>query len=91
MLAGEGAGGDHLQLERREAGEREHEADDPEADHDGRLGPAEMLEMVVDRRHQENALAGALVDRDLDHDRQRLDHEQAADDGQHELVVGGDR
>ena len=50
-----------------------------------------MLEMVVDRGHQEDALAGALVDRDLDDDRQRLDHEQAADDHQHELVVRGDR
>src|SRR6185369_8165337 len=49
-----------------------------------------MLEMVVDRRHQEDTLARALVDQHLDHDRQRLDHEQAADDDQHELVVRRD-
>src|SRR3954465_5340661 len=79
------------ELEGAEAREGKHEADDPEADHDRRLGPAEMLEMVVDRRHQEDALAGALVDNDLDHDRQRPDPEQTADDRQHELMVGGDR
>ena len=50
-----------------------------------------MLEMVVDRRHPEHALAGALVDEHLDDDRQRLEHEQAADDRQHELMVGRDR
>ena len=45
--------------------------DDPEADHHGRLRPAELLEMVVDRGHQEDALAGALEVGDLDHHRER--------------------
>src|SRR5688500_1265343 len=78
------------QLQGRQAGERQHEADDPEADDDRRLRPAELLEMVVDRRHPEDALAGALVDQDLDDHRQRLDDEQAADDAEHDLVLGGD-
>jgi hypothetical protein len=39
-----------------------------------------FLEMVVDRRHQEDALAGALEIEHLDDDAQRLDHEQPADD-----------
>src|SRR5689334_3337319 len=42
------------QLQRGEARKREQEGDDPEADHDGGLGPAELLEMVVDRSNQED-------------------------------------
>ncbi len=49
--------------------------------------PAELLEMMMDRRHLEDALAGALVEEHLDDDAQRLHHEQAADDAQHQLVV----
>ena len=74
-----------------EADQRQHDGDDPEADHDLRLGPAQLLEMVVDRRHQEDALAGALEDGDLDDHRERLDDEEAADDRQHDLVLGRDR
>src|ERR1700738_3571561 len=48
------------QLQRGEAGERQHHRDDPEPDHDLRLGPAQLLEMVVDRRHPEDTLAGEL-------------------------------
>ena len=62
---GSGTGDDRgkaqRELERGEADQREDQADDPEADDDRRLGPAELLEMVVDRRHPEHALAGALV------------------------------
>ncbi len=47
--------------------------------------------MVVDRGHQENALLRALVIHDLDDHAQRLDHEKATDDGQHDLVLGADR
>src|SRR4051795_10924766 len=66
------------ELEGRQTRQREHEADDPEADHDRRLGPAEMLEMMVDRGHEEDALAGPLVDQHLDHDAQGFDDEDAA-------------
>ncbi len=45
--------------------------------------------MVVNRGHQEDALAGQLVITDLDHDRGGLDHEQAADDAQHQFMLGG--
>ena len=73
------------------AREREHDRDDPEADHDLRLGPAHLLEVMVDRRHPEHALAGEL-ERDHLHDhRHRFEHEQPADDRQHDLVLGGDR
>ena len=51
-----------------------------------------MLEMVVDRRHPEHALAGALVDQNTWMTTlTRLEHEQPADDHQHEFVVGRDR
>src|SRR3546814_10850887 len=47
--------------------------------------------MMVDRRHAENALAGALVPEDLDDHRQRLDHEQPADEDEDEFVLRGHR
>src|SRR6266540_3093599 len=79
------------QLQRRQPHECEHDRDDPEPDHDLRLGPALLLEVMVQRRHAENALAGKL-ERDHLHDhRHRFEHEQAADDRQHDLVLGGDR
>src|SRR6201989_492129 len=34
------------QLQRGKTGERQHHRDDPEADHDLRLGPAQLLEMM---------------------------------------------
>src|SRR5262249_34479187 len=79
------------QLEGRKPGEREHDRDDPEADHDLRLGPAELLEMVVDRRHAEDALAGELEGDHLDDHRHGFQHEQAAHDGKHDFVLGRDR
>ena len=74
-----------------EPGQRQHDRDDPEADHDLRLGPALLLEMVVERRHPEHALAGQLERDDLHDHRHRLEHEQAADDRQHDFVLGRDR
>src|SRR5581483_7140362 len=62
-------GGASSDLEARQAEERQHHRDDPEADHDLRLGPAERLEVVVDRRHLEDAPAGQLEGDDLDDDR----------------------
>ena len=47
------------QLQGGEAGHRQDGGDDPEADDDGRLGPALLLEMMVQRRHAEDAPAGA--------------------------------
>src|SRR3954471_12616769 len=74
------------QLQGGEAQQGQHDRDDPEADHDGRLRPAELLEVVVDRGHQEDPAARAFEPGDLDHDAEQLGHEQAADDRQHELL-----
>src|SRR3954447_9385801 len=54
------------QFQRRQPGEREDRGDDPETDDDGRLLPALLLEMMVQRRHAEDAAAGQLEACDLD-------------------------
>src|SRR5665213_1985093 len=79
------------QLQGGEANQREQHSDDPEANDDLRLGPPQRLEVVVDGRHLEDALAGELEGADLDDDRDGLEHEEAADDGEHDLLLGGDR
>ena len=56
----------------------------------GSLQP-ELFEMVVDRRHLEHAFAGALVEEHLDDDAHRLDHEQPADDAEHDFMMRDDR
>src|ERR1700691_827475 len=45
------------QLQGRQADERKHDRNDPETDDDLRFGPTQLLEMMVDRRHLENAFA----------------------------------
>src|SRR4029079_9221054 len=78
------------QFQRGETGERQHHRDDPEADHDLRFGPALLLEMMVQRRHHEHALAGHLERHHLHDDGDRFEHEQAADDRKHDLMLYGD-
>src|SRR5438094_2078648 len=79
------------ELQGGEAGHRQDGGDDPEAEDDGRFGPALLLEMVMQRRHAKDAAAGPSIGQDLDDDRHGLEHEQAADDGEHDLVLGHDR
>src|SRR5258705_2568823 len=79
------------QLQRRQPGERQHDRDDPEADYDLRLRPSELLEVMMQRRHLEDALAGELERKHLHDHRHRFEHEQTADDGERDLVLGGDR
>src|SRR5689334_1159230 len=66
------------QFQRGETGERQHDRDDPEADHDLRFGPAQLLEMVMDRRHPEDAFPRQLERSDLDDHRHSFQHEQSA-------------
>src|SRR3954469_3000636 len=56
-------------LIQREPDRAAHGGDDPEAQDDLRLRPGAELEVVVDRRHQEHALAERLEARDLDQHR----------------------
>src|SRR3954466_16107519 len=73
------------QLQRRQAGQRQHHRDDPEPDHDLRLGPSLLLEMVMQRRHPEYAFSGQLERDHLHDDGNRLEHEQPANDGEHQF------
>src|SRR5262249_30030536 len=75
------------QLQCRKAGNRQDRGDDPEANDDFWLFPALLLEMMVQRRHAEDAPAGQFVAGDLDDDRYGLEHEQPADNRQHQLVL----
>src|ERR1700733_11129079 len=79
------------QFQGRQPRQREHDRDDPETNDDLRLGPAELLEMMMDRRHPKHALTGELVRHHLHDDGDRFEHEQAADDGEHDLMLGSDR
>src|SRR5215831_15846987 len=78
------------QLQGGEAGERQHHGDDPEADHDLRLSPAELFEMMMDRGHLEDALARQLEGGDLHDHGDRFQHEQSADHCKHDLVLHRD-
>src|SRR5262245_11178634 len=75
------------ELEAREAHERQKDGDDPEADDDLGLRPALLLVVVVNRRHQEDALAGELEAHDLRHDAESLEEEDAAEDDREQLVL----
>src|SRR5207249_5151144 len=66
------------ELERREREQRAHHRDDPEADDDLRLGPAEELEVVMDGRHAEDALAAELEGDHLPDHGERLADEHPA-------------
>src|SRR5438270_9158977 len=68
------------QLQCGESKECKYQRRHPEAHDDLRFRPPQQLEMMVQRRHLEDALLAKLVGADLDDDRQRLDHEDAADE-----------
>src|SRR5215217_7578457 len=73
-----------LVVDRKRAGTQDR-GDDPETNHDLRLGPRLHLEMVMDRRNQEDAFAPKLEGRDLEHHGKRLDEEDPADHEQQHL------
>src|SRR3984893_17561113 len=79
------------QLEGGKPGKRQHHGDDPEPDHDLRLRPAELLEVMMDGRHAEHALTRELVREHLYDHRDGFQDEEPADDRKHDLVLGGDR
>src|SRR4051812_45840712 len=54
-------------LQRGEANEHQHDADDPETDDDAGFRPALQFEMVVDRGHAEDPLAAQLETAHLQH------------------------
>src|SRR5215831_20028738 len=80
------------QLQRREAEEREDDRENQKSRDDLGLRPADELEMVMERRHLEHALAAPKSVRSHlnDHGR-RFHHEDAADDRQQQLLLDQDR
>src|SRR5215218_5597986 len=80
-----------LRVEDAQRQRHEQAGDDPEPDDDGDLLPAEQLEVVLERRHPEDPLAGQLERANLQDDRQGDQDEQAADDEQQDLGAAGDR
>src|SRR5262245_44426824 len=79
------------QLQCGESSERQHNRNNPETDHNLRLGPAKLLEMMMNGCHAKHPLARKLEGDNLDNDRDSLEHEQPADHRQHHLMFGGDR
>src|SRR5258708_24803968 len=65
--------------------------DEPEADRDLLLGPADELEMVVDRRHAEDPAAAELEAADLQDDRKVLHDVEDAHHRQQEEEPGRER
>src|SRR3954468_9169438 len=72
--------GQEVRIEKTEGQRRAQGGEDPEPDDHRRLGPAGQLEVVVDRRHPEHPAVEQPEAGDLDHDTQRLEDEQPADD-----------
>ena len=78
------------QFQGGEGEEREYQGADPEADDDLGLAPAELLKVVVQRGHLEDALFAELVAADLEHDGERFEDEDAADEGEQQLLADDD-
>src|SRR6056297_186482 len=57
----------------RQPDHRKDQGNDPKPDHDLRLGPALFLVVMMNRRHQEHALAGAFEIEHLNDHAQRFD------------------
>src|ERR1700722_4482546 len=79
--------GEVVPVEDAEAQGAEEPAEYPEADDDRRLGPAAELEVMVDGGHPEDAPVESAEADDLQYDRDRLHHEEPADDEQQQIEV----
>src|SRR5665213_2383512 len=81
------------QFQARQADKTQQHRDDPEAHDDLRFLPSRLLEVMVQRRHLEEAPAFAVAQprvlepADLRHHRQRLDDEDAAHDPEDDLLA----
>src|SRR6478672_10598289 len=98
--ASEGTGGTDFELSQlhgRQRHRREHRADQPEADDDLRFAPAFALEVMVDRRDEENPPAfavsfpGVFEVANLQHHTDRFHHEDAASEEEHQLMADDNR
>src|SRR5258706_4316416 len=79
------------ELQRCQAEQRKDDRDNQEARDHLRLAPPNELEVVMDRRHLEHALARELEGSDLDDHGERFGDEDAADDWQQQLLLDQNR
>src|SRR5574340_518769 len=75
------------QFEGGEREQRQHQPRDPETHDDLGFLPAERLEVVMQRRHLEDPLAAQLEAAHLQHHRERIHHENAADEDQQDFLL----
>src|SRR5512137_171669 len=77
-------------LQRHEGDQRQHDGSDPEAHDDLGLGEPGELEVVVDGGHPEDPPPGGAEGGHLHDHADRLDEEDAVQDGRDHLVLGED-
>src|SRR5882762_3850069 len=75
------------QFQRGQRKQRKYQRRNPEAHNDFRLRPAQQFEMMVNRRHLENAFLAQLVGTNLQDHRKRLDNENTADERQQQFLL----
>src|SRR6476620_12401720 len=77
-------------LQRCQSEQCEDQRANPEAGNHFGFGPAHQLEVMVQGCHLEDALLPQLVAAYLQDDRERLEHEDAADERQQQLLLDDD-
>src|SRR5260370_2002507 len=77
------------QLQRGERKQRKNQSHDPTAHDDFRFAPAGQFEMMMQRRHAEDALACQPERRHLQNDRNCFKHKDAAHRKQEDLLLDG--
>src|SRR5215469_13867822 len=78
------------QFQSRQRKQCKHQGGNPEADDHLRLAPAQQFEMVMNRRHAENALAPQLERTHLQNDRERFQDKYSADEEKQDLLLDDD-
>jgi hypothetical protein len=77
-------------FEKGEAEEGEHDRDKPEANDDLAFFPTTKLEVVVNGSHAKDTFFPGFVATDLEDHRECFHDEDAANDDEHELLLGAD-
>src|SRR6202049_1854781 len=79
------------QFQRRQRKQREDQRRDPEPHDNFRFAPSSQLEMMVQRRHAEDALTRQAERGHLQNHRKRFQHEHAANKKQKDFLLDGHR
>src|ERR1700678_2982399 len=79
------------QLQSRQREQSHHQSRDPKAGNDLRFFPAQLFEMMMDRRHLEDPLLAQLVTAHLQNYRQRFDHVDTTDENEQDFLLDQNR